>query len=152
ELLRDAVCAGGEIEGAPGVIRRVLEGIQCGLYSRCVVGDAVAFCSEILHIFPTCHWAGEGLIERAHRVDDIGPAVAVARRDEGGGEVIALQSDLGGVRAVADSECPARASARIGWALDRGETDVSQVESILSGHAGNGARKARRLIQLEDAG
>src|SRR5262245_10574876 len=86
------------------------------------------------------------------RIDDIGPAVAVARRDEGGGELIAHQSDLGVMRAIADTECPARACARIGWALDRGETDVSQVESILSGHAGNGARKARRLIQLEDAG
>src|SRR5262249_50172504 len=66
ELLRDAVCAGGEVEGAPSIIRRVLQRIQCGLYSRCVVGDAVALCSEILHIFPTCHWACERLIERAH--------------------------------------------------------------------------------------
>ena len=78
--------------------------------------------------------------------------MAVARRDEGGGEVIAQQSDLGVMLAIADTECPARACAQIGWALDRGETDVSQVESILSGHAGNRAQKARRLIQLEDAG
>src|SRR6266568_6065330 len=67
ELLRDAVCAGGEIEGAPGVICRVLQRIQRGLYGRCVVVSAVAYCSEILHIFPTCHWACERLIERAHR-------------------------------------------------------------------------------------
>src|SRR5262249_37470991 len=93
-----------------------------------------------------------GLNHRLGETDDIGPAVAVARRNEDGGEVIAAQSDLGVMRAVADTECPARARARIGWAPDRGETDVSQVESILSGHAGNRARKARRLIQLKDAG
>src|SRR5262249_1522363 len=65
ELLRDAVCAGGEIEGGLGVSRRVLQRIQCGLYRRRVVVYAVAYGSEILHTFPTCHWACEGLIERA---------------------------------------------------------------------------------------
>src|SRR5262249_14443583 len=66
ELLGDAVCAGWEIEGGPDVSRRVLQRIQCGLYRRRVVVYAVAYCSEILHTFPTCHWACERLIERAH--------------------------------------------------------------------------------------
>src|SRR5262249_4074016 len=66
ELLGDAVCASGEIEGAPGVSRGVFQRIQCGLYGRRVVVYAVAYCSEILHTFPTCHWACKRLIERAH--------------------------------------------------------------------------------------
>ena len=69
-------------------------------------------------------------------IDDIGAAVAVARRGEGGGEIIAEKTNVGGVGGVGHMQRAAGAVAAEGRCLHRRKIDVAQVESVRRGEPG----------------
>jgi hypothetical protein len=82
-------------------------------------------------------WSDERLHASEHRgIDHRRAAVTVARRGEGGGEIIAEKTNVGGVGGVGHMQRAAGAVAAEGRCLHRRKIDVAQVESVRRGEPG----------------
>lgn len=77
------------------------------------------------------------------RIDDRGAAVAIAGGDEGGGEIVAQQCDVGGMAAVGDGKRTARGGCIVeAGRLEGGKIDVGQIEDVVRCHSGDRAGEA----------
>jgi hypothetical protein len=85
-------------------------------------------------------------------LDHIGPAVTITGCDEGRGEIVAQQRDVGPVRPVGHAERAARSFTGIAQRLHIRWIDVSKIYRVLTGHPGHGPRETRRIVRLERAG
>jgi hypothetical protein len=94
-------------------------------------------------------WGDERLHAAEHLgIDDSSAAVAVARRGEGGGEIIAEKTNVGGVGGVGHMQRGAGAVAAEGRCLHRRKIDVAQVESVRRGEPGNEAFEVLGVVEL----